>query len=175
MVLHRSPASPDIGNGEVGRSFDRLRTPLRTQYCKQNLPSANGTGGSSRGTTQVNRPSTSLNSGRFALRRLTSASLVTLGLRLTLLCGARWHLALRSPERLKRELQLGSDECKSQRYPCTSLAASASLLSSVIAFEMDCCNYLRKWSNVKACTMNRMRNAGQRSGMRRSFIQCYND
>jgi len=36
--------------------------------------------------------------------------------------------------RLKRELQLGSDECNFQHFGCISLAASASLLSSVTAF-----------------------------------------
>ena len=36
--------------------------------------------------------------------------------------------------RLKRELQLGSDECNFQHVGCISLAASASLLSSVTAF-----------------------------------------
>jgi hypothetical protein len=51
--------------------------------------------------------------------------------------------------RLKRELQLGSDECNFQRNRCTSLAASASLLSSVIAFICSR-NYLRKRMDVKA-------------------------
>ncbi len=38
--------------------------------------------------------------------------------------------------RLKRELQLGSDECNFQLSGCISLAASASLLSSVTAFDL---------------------------------------
>lgn len=41
-----------------------------------------------------------------------------------------------SRRRLRRELQLGSDECNFQQIDYTSLATSASLLSSVIAFEM---------------------------------------
>jgi hypothetical protein len=38
--------------------------------------------------------------------------------------------------RLKRELQLGSDECNFQHVGCISLAPSASLLSSVMAFDL---------------------------------------
>jgi len=53
-----------------------------------------------------------------------------------------------SRKRLGRELQLVSDECNFQRLRCKSLAASASLLSSVTAF--DYCNYLRKRRDVKA-------------------------
>jgi hypothetical protein len=50
-------------------------------------------------------------------------------------CRAQFIVPLRSPERLKRELQLISVECNFQRFHCTSLAASASLLSSVTAFD----------------------------------------
>ena len=39
---------------------------------------------------------------------------------------------------------------QSQLLLCTSLAASANLLSSVTAFELIDCYYLRKWGNVKA-------------------------
>jgi len=38
--------------------------------------------------------------------------------------------------RLERELQLGSHECNFQHIGCLSLAASASLLSSVTAFDL---------------------------------------
>jgi len=41
-----------------------------------------------------------------------------------------------SPARLKRELQLGYFGCSFQHVRCISLAASASLLSSVTAFEL---------------------------------------
>jgi hypothetical protein len=43
-------------------------------------------------------------------------------------------MARSSPSRLERELQLISVECSFQQACCTSLAASASLLSSVTAF-----------------------------------------
>src|SRR5574342_375342 len=64
--------------------------------------------------------------------------------------GALRHLTHSSPLRLERELQLGSDECNSHRLPCTSLAASASLLSSVTAFHLVTDNYLRIDLRVKA-------------------------
>jgi hypothetical protein len=50
------------------------------------------------------------------------------------ICGAQYIVSLRSLAQLKRELQLGSDECNFQHVGCISLAASASLLSSVTAF-----------------------------------------
>jgi hypothetical protein len=42
---------------------------------------------------------------------------------------------------------------QSQRLPCTSLAASANLLSSFTAFKFDWCNYLRNRRDVKAWTL----------------------
>jgi len=53
--------------------------------------------------------------GQCALCWLTSASLLTLGLRFTLFGSARYYLALRSREQLERELQLISVECNFQR------------------------------------------------------------
>ena len=50
------------------------------------------------------------------------------------ICEVAIIAALRSLARLRRELQLGSDECSFQHSGCISLAASASLLSSVTAF-----------------------------------------
>jgi hypothetical protein len=50
------------------------------------------------------------------------------------ICVVAIYCGLRSLARLKRELQLGSDECSFQHSGCISLAASASLLSSVTAF-----------------------------------------
>ena len=58
-----------------------------------------------------------------------------------------------SRRRLRRELRLVSDECNFQHIDYTSLAASASLLSSVIAFESGSpvrLYYLRKQEDVKA-------------------------
>ena len=49
-------------------------------------------------------------------------------------CGARCHLALRSPLQLERELRLVSVERGSQPVPRASLTTFASLLSSVITF-----------------------------------------
>ncbi len=78
---------------------------------------------------------------RDALRRLTSASPVTLGLRFELLGhkipqGDNMLCSYISLKRLERELQLISVEYNFQRFCCTSLAASASLLSSVTAFDL---------------------------------------
>jgi hypothetical protein len=58
-----------------------------------------------------------------------------------------------SRRRLRRELRLVSDECNFQHIDYTSLAASASLLSSVIAFELGSpvtLYYLQKRGDVKA-------------------------
>ena len=55
--------------------------------------------------------------------------------------------------RLRRELRLVSDECNFQQIYYTSLAASASLLSSVIAFKLGSpvrLYYLQKRRDVKA-------------------------
>jgi hypothetical protein len=82
----------------------------------------------SRGTTQISR--------RFGRTlELTNISLsYNVEITFQTICGAGWHPALCSPEQLERELQLISVECNFQRFCCTSLAASASLLSSVTAF-----------------------------------------
>ena len=58
-----------------------------------------------------------------------------------------------SRRRLRRELRLVSDECNFQQFYYTSLAASASLLSSVSAFKLGSpvnLYYLRKRNGVKA-------------------------
>ena len=56
------------------------------------------------------------------------------GIAVQTICVVAIYCNLRSLARLKRELQLGSDECNFQHFGCISLAASASLLSSVTAF-----------------------------------------
>ena len=59
------------------------------------------------------------------------------------------HLTRSSPLRLKRELQLGSDECSFQ--PC--VAPLWQLLPAYFPLSqpfMDCCNYLRKRLDVKS-------------------------
>lgn len=75
---------------------------------------------------------------RFTLCRPLSASTITLGLRFGLMMGASSLRIHHSPERLERELQLVSVGREFQPYFRASLAASASLLSSIIAFEILC-------------------------------------
>ena len=72
-----------------------------------------GREGSSRGTTQIHR---TLHLGLAAHFVPTNISFPhNAGIAVRTSCSSRWHLALRSHERLKRELRLGSDECNFQR------------------------------------------------------------
>lgn len=79
---------------------------------------------------------------RLTLRRPSSASPVTLGL--------RFRTTANSPEQLERELRLVSAGPKFQHVSCASLAASAGLLSSVIAFNWLAC-YLELSAKMTGC------------------------
>ena len=69
-----------------------------------------GREGDSRGTTQVSRQA----AGRFVLTNISLPN--NAGIAVRTICRARYYLALRSHERLKRELQLISVECNSIAY-----------------------------------------------------------
>ena len=73
-----------------------------------------------------------------------------------------------SHEQLERELRLVLDECNFQLLEdYTSLAASASLLSSVIAFQLGSpvgLYYLRKQNCVKAGILPRLRRQDETRG-----------
>jgi hypothetical protein len=86
-----------------------------------------------RGTTQIHHPERSRWTMHFALTNISLPCNAGIAVRTTEWSG----MASRPPgshERLERELQLISVECNFQLAYCTSLAASASLLSSVTAF-----------------------------------------
>jgi hypothetical protein len=96
--------------------------------ANKNLPSTQWDGRDvSRGTTQISRVITEL----FALTFISLSYNVENTVRT--ICGARCHLALRSHERLERELRLVSVERGFQPVPRASLTTSANVLSSVLA------------------------------------------
>ena len=125
---------------------------LRTLTCQQKPP-VHKWDGREVPVVPPKFPALAIQGSRDTLCRLTSASHVTLRKRYKLIIWAQNIALLRSLVRLKRELRLVSVECGFQQFYHISLAASASLLSSVTAFILGSpvtLYYLRKRDDVKA-------------------------